>query len=383
MSLLPPSPPAAAAAVAAAPLESLPNELLDQIISCLAISPPSPSRLNEPPTHRITKDATTRDLKSLALVSSRLLALVRPRLFVHACFDLKEADGFFAFVAQAGLAQNVSSLVVRGKDSPENREDPGWWRRVLDELDPVQITLIAPPAFIGATLGTRIMDGHSWAFEIPLQMIRLERDGRPGQQKQQQQHMQQHMQGDGCPSVLAARTWRSFHFNESSSLKAYSHYEYFLFQVPSLFTHWGSLASPPGRPSDLPESLSLNCLTSFNYTAVFPFYNHVKLVLDTVCLMTNLQSFTTQLAPCLNDRVTEVEQRGSIDPSDPWMELATGYSLIAHAVRDLGAQGCLQWYKTCDYQFDALRPELSSILGDLLGGAQWAHDGHGVWRRLP
>lgn len=359
------------------PLESLPNELLDQIISSLATSPPSPSRLNQPPTYRVTKDATTRDLKNLSLVSSSLLALVRPRLFVHACFDLRDEDDFFAFVAQAHLAQNVSSVVVRGRDSPENREDPGWWRRVLCELDPVQITLVAPPLFIGATLGTRIMDVHSWAFEIPLQMIHLERDGRPGDYPRSPFQVL-----DGRSSVLSARAWRSFHFNESSSLKAYSHYEYFLFQVPSLFTHWGSLASPPGRPTDLPVSLSLNRLTTFSYTAVFPFYNHVKLVLDTVCLMTNLQSFTTQLAPCLNDRVTEVEQRGSIDPSDPWMELATGYSLIAHAVRDLGSQGCLRWYKACDYQFDALRPELSSILGDLLGGTQWAHDGHGIWSKV-
>lgn len=371
----------AAAAAAAVPcssstLEALPNELLDQIISVLATAPPSPSRLNQPPTHRVTKDATTRDLKSLSLASRSLLALVRPRLFVHACFDLRDADDFFAFVTQAHLAQNVSSVVVRGRDSPENREDPGWWRRVLCELDPVQITLVAPPSFIGATLGTRIMDGHGWAFEIPLQMIRLERDGRPGD------YGSVEVLPEGCSSVLGARAWRSFYFNESSSLKAYSHYEYFLFQVPSLFTHWGSLASPPGRPSDLPESLSLNRLTTFSYTAVFPFYNHVKLVLDAVCLMTNLQSFTTQLAPCLNDRVTEVEQRGSIDPSDPWMELATGYSLIAHAVRDLGSQGCLRLYKTCDYQFDALRPELSSILGDLLGGARWAHDGQGVWRKV-
>lgn len=357
------------------PLESLPNELLDQIISSLATSPPSVTRLSQPPTYRITR-GVTRDLKHLSLVSSGLCALVRPHLFVHACFDLKDQDQFFAFIAQADLAQNVSSVVARGGDSPENREDQFWWRRVLCDLDPVRITLVAPPSFIGATLETHIMDGHGWAFEIPLQIVHLERDGRSGDMRGRSPLMEE------PSSILSARAWRAFQFNESSSLKAYSHYEYFLFQVPSLFTRWGSLASPPSRPAELPESLSLNRLTTFNYTAVFPFYNHVNLVLSAVCLMTSLQSFSTQLAPSLNDRVIELEQRGSIDPSDPWMELATGYSLIAHAVRDLGTEGCLRIYKACDYQFDALRPELSSILGDILGETQWTHDGQGVWRKV-
>lgn len=359
---------------APSPLECLPNELLDQIISSLATPPPSSKRLHQPPTHRITKN-TTRDLKNLSQTSSGLLALARPRLFTHACFNLKDEAKFLVFLARLDLARHVTSIVAKGNDSPENREDPFWWRRVLSYLDPLRITVVAPPPFVGAMLGTQIMDGHSWAFEIPLQMLHLERNGRQGG-RALSARLQEHS------SLLSARTWKSLWFNESSSLKAYSHYEYFLFQVPSLFTQWGSLASPPGRPAELPESLSLNRLTTFSYTAVFPFYNHVKLVLDAVCLMTSLQSLRTQLAPCQNDRVIELEQRGSIDPSDPWMELATAYSLIAHAVRDLGAKGCLRRFTAWDFQFDALRPELSSILNDILGETRWSHDGQGVWTRI-
>lgn len=357
---------------APSPLDSLPNELLDHVISCLATPPPSSVKLHEPPTHRITK-AASRDLKNLSLVSSGLLALVRPRLFAHACFALRDEAQFLAFIARWNLGRHVTSIVVKGDDSPENRGDAYWWRQVLRELDPLRIMVIAPPSFIGATIGTPIMEDHSWAFEISLQILHLERSSRQGHR--------------ACPSrlkehsnLLSIREWESLWFNESSSLKAYSHYEYFLLRVPSLFTQWGSLASPP-RPAELPESLSLNGLTTFCYTAVFPFYNHVKLVLDAVCLMTSLESLTTQLAPCQNDRVIELEQRASIDPSDPWMELATAYSLIGHAVRDLGAQGCLRYFKACDYQFDALRPELSSILDDILHGTQWTHDGQGVWIR--
>lgn len=355
------------------PLESLPKELLDQIISSLATSPPSLTKLHQPPSHRIAK-SNTRDLKNLSLVASGLCALVRPRLFAHTCFDLRDQTEFLDFVARSLLARHVTSILVRGNDSPENREDPFWWRRVLCDLDPLRITVVAPPPFIGAMLGTQIMEGHSWAFEIPFQSLHLERDGRQDQGNSIRLEEQ--------PSLLSAREWQFLHFNESSSLKAYSHYEYFLLRVPSVFDQWGSLAHPPDRPADLPSSLSLNRLTTFSYTAVFPFYNHVNLVLDAVCLMTSLQSLSTQLAPCQNDRVIELEQRGSIDPSDPWMELATAYSLIAHAVRQLGETGCLRWFRACDYQFEALRPELSSILDETFHETSWTYDGQNVWSRV-
>lgn len=353
------------------PLESLPNELLDYIISSVAASPPSLTRLQQPPSHRIAKNST-RDLKNLSLVSSGLCMLVRPRLFTHACFGLRNEHAFLDFVAQSDLKRHVTSIVVKGDDSPENREDPYWWRRVLCELDPLRITVVAPPSFIGAMLGTQIQEGHSWAFEIPFQVLHLGRDTRQDGSVRLEEHS----------SLLSSRDWQSLEFNEASSLKAYHHYEYFLLRVPSVFDQWGTLAHPPDRPADLPSTLSLNRLTTFSYTAVFPFYNHVNLVLDAVFLMTSLESLTTQLAPCQNDRVIEIEQRGSIDPSDPWMELATAYTLIAHAVKQLGDSGCLRRFQARDFQFEALRPELSSILDERFYDSPWAYDEEGVWNKV-
>ncbi|KAI9928978.1 hypothetical protein ASPWEDRAFT_37097 [Aspergillus wentii DTO 134E9] len=354
-------------------LELLPNELLDHIISYLSSNHPSSGQLHQPPSFRIVK-SHTRYLKNLSRVSSRLLELVRPQLFSHACFNVEDENKFLSFITQLDLARYVTSLVVKGSDySPDSREEPFWWRRVLCHLDPLHITVIAPPLFIGAALGTEFMSGHSWAFEIPLQTLYLE-------QERRHNHMQS-PQLESQSSILSTRTWKSMLFNEASSLRAYNHYEYFLFQVPSVFNKWGSLASIQTHPENLPQSLSLTSLTTFCYTAVFPFYNHVKLVLDTLSLMTSLQSFSVQLAPCQNDRVIEAEQRGSMDPSDPWMELATAYSLIAHSVRDLGQKGSLRKFQAYDYLFDPLRPELSSILGDVLNANEWAHDGSGTWTR--
>ncbi|PYH91842.1 hypothetical protein BO71DRAFT_401018 [Aspergillus ellipticus CBS 707.79] len=355
------------------PLDSLPNELLDQIIAHLSTSPPSPARLHQPPTPRITTSCT-RHLKNLSRTSARLRALVCPRLFSHACFDIQDVAQFLAFLSRLDLSRYVISIVAKGVDSPDQREDPFWWRPVLDCIDPLRVTVLAPPPFIAAMLDTQIMDGHSWAFEVPFHILQLEQTARL--------HPPAGVPAVEQPSsLLQTRAWSSLAFNESSSLKAYNHYEYFMFQVPSLFNKWGTVASIRPLPERLPLSRSLSSLTSFRYTAVFPFYNHVKLVLDAVGLMTNLRSFGVQLAPCRNDKITELEQRGSMDPSDPWMEIATGYSLIAHAVKHLGNNANLVEFSTYDYEFDALRPELSSILEDTLDNSDWVHNGHGTWTR--
>ncbi|GFF83189.1 hypothetical protein IFM61606_03431 [Aspergillus udagawae] len=352
------------------PFESLPNELIDQILSNLATDPPSLSRFDQPPCVRIVKSAT-RDLKNLSRTSSRFLEVTRPRLFAHASFDISEGERFLQFIQKWDLCRNVKSILARGDTGSDPHDDPSWWRRILHHLDPLRITLLAPPPFIGATLGTKIMDGHNWAFQISLQELQLERT-----ERQVAPPPVSHV--ETCSGLLAAREWSSLQFNESSSLKAYNHYEYFLFQVPSVFNKWGSLSQSHAESVSL--SLSFNKLTAFHYAAVFPFYNHVKLVLDSVKLMTSLRSLSVRLAPCLNDKATELEQRGSMDPSDPWMELATGYTLVAHAVRDLGNRRLVH-FCACDYESDALRPELSTILADVLGDSEWAHDGHGNWVR--
>ncbi|KAL4897178.1 hypothetical protein BDV59DRAFT_169953 [Aspergillus ambiguus] len=358
------------------PFEFLPNELLDEIIINLSNPPPSISRLHQPPGTRIAR-CDCRDLKNLARTSSRLRQVVIPRLFAHVSFDLQDVDHFLDFVHTWGLGRYVTSIVVKGRHSPNNCEDPFWWRQVLSHLHPLHITVLAPPTFIGAMMGTQIVDDHSWAFQIPLQLVQLERsieDTHP---------ISNPSQLDRASSLLQAGLWSSLLFNESSSLKAYNHYEYFLFQVPSLFSKWGQMASIKPRRERASLSHSLANLTSFRYTAVFPFYNHVKIVLNVVELMTNLRSLSVQLAPCENDKATELEQRGSMDPSDPWMELATGYSLIAHAVRDLGVRGRLVAFNTRDYSFDALRTELSGILGDVLDNSGWVHDNSGTWSKKP
>ncbi|KAL5001096.1 hypothetical protein BDV10DRAFT_192324 [Aspergillus recurvatus] len=355
-------------------MELLPNELLDEIIYFLSAPPPSLRRLHQPPSAR-TSESGTRPLKNLSLTCSRLLALARPRLFSHGCFELKDLDEYLSFVSKSDLSRYVASLVVE-IDGLNDRGNSGWWQRLLSSLAPRRLTVVAPPSVIGEMFGMQIPQEHNWAFEIPHQIVQLECDP---------QSYHAISQADGHATLLNYLPWTSMAFNESSSLKAYNHYEYFLYQVPSIFHRWSIWALdhfPSEQPPPHPHlSSPLGNLTSFTYIAVFPFYNHVQLVLDAVENMTSLYSLKIQLGPSQNDRVTELEQRGSMDPSDPWMELATGYSLIAHAVRNLGRRGRLSSFTSCDYEMEPVRAEIDVILGDILCDGPWTHDGHGTWTK--
>lgn len=351
-------------------LERLPNELLDQIIFSLTSEAPSLVRLHRPPKRCITQ-SQTRDLKHLSQTSHHFLDLVRPRLFTHTCLDLEDETDFQSFMSRTGLGRYVTSLVVTSVNASVDPAHQGWWRRVLQYLDPARLTLVAPPTFIGNVLNSQIMDGHSWAFDIQFQILQVERECSFSNTSQLPDL-------NHCDSLLLARPWTSMSFNESSSLKAYNHYEYFLSRVPSILGEWGIQLAPQGLP---PVELShmLRGLTSFSYTAVFPFYNHVKLVLDALVLMPQLHTLSMQLAPDEDNHITEAEQRGSMDPNDPWMELATSYTLIGFEVN---RHPSLVEFRSRDFHLEAIMPELAQVLEDSLGDSGWVSSEKGVWKRV-
>ncbi|CRL17716.1 unnamed protein product [Penicillium camemberti] len=355
------------------PLELLPNELLDQIIAYLTTEPPSFGKLHNTPSLELTQ-SPTKDLKHLELCSRCLFQLVRPQLFTHVRLSLHDEPDFHSFMVKSGLGQYVTSLVAIADETPDCQVNPLWWRRVLRYLDPRRILVIGPPVFIGNTLDSPINDGHHWAFDMPLQILLLERECKPRDPSQLPDL-------ENCTSLLASRPWTSMTFNESSSLKAYNHYEYFLSCVPSVLVEWGTRGIP-GTSRELERPISLPALlrdlTYFSYTAVFPFYNHSQIVMDAVVRMHRLQRLDVQLAPPQDNHITELEQRGSMDPNDPWMELTTSYSLIGYTVNLLP---CLQEFRCGDLHVEAMRQDLLAVLDDAIGDKGWVHDGRGVWRR--
>lgn len=361
------------------PLLQLPNELLHHIITILAPEPPSLAQLYLTPNPHLVRSEQDKNLKHLALTSSQFLDLVRPILFSHACLELKDEPDFRTFLVRSNLNRYVTSLVAISPPTPVYPDDPSWWRRVLRYLDPDRITLLAPPVFIGETLNASVQGGFNWAFEIDLQILQLERDTCPPRDLSSLQNLEY------CTNLLTARPWTSMTFNESSSLKAYHHYEYFLGRVPSFVGEWGFHLQPPAHSPDAdPEPPALPDLTtiletfvSFSYIAVFPFFNHMELILNTIAKMANLRQLTIQLAPDVNNHATELEQRGSLDPNDPWMELESAYSIIGWHIDQ---HPSIVEFRSRDLHVEAVRDDLIRVLQDNMG-TKWTYDGSGTWRR--
>ncbi|PYI33005.1 hypothetical protein BP00DRAFT_434857 [Aspergillus indologenus CBS 114.80] len=352
-------------------LENLPNEILDEIVSYLPVATPSESNFHHTPTTHFTA-SSTQNLKNAAQVSSRLLELVRSRLYAHSRFYLDDLYDFLNFVTSHRLERYITSLVVLLGNDPPRDLDINRLLRHLSNLNPLRITVLAPPSRIGAMLNTKAPEEHNWAFQITHQLCQWERSIPPESPV---------FTTNPSSNPLDIMAYSSLRFNEGSSLRAYAHYEYFLFEVPSVLGKWGTIASMGTEEEKLSISRGLRHLTSFSYTAIFPFYNHVKLVLDALQLMMNLQSFTVQLAPCSEDSAIDLANRGPIDPNDPWMELATGYDIIAHSIIELGRSASLVHFRTLDYQNEALRVELSQSLGAKFKDTEWETNGHGEWTK--
>ncbi|EEH47380.1 uncharacterized protein PADG_03478 [Paracoccidioides brasiliensis Pb18] len=353
-------------------IETLPNELLDHVLSYLSSDPPpSAQNLRQVPNYNITSSPGV-DLKNASRTSSRFRDLARPLLFAYTRHELRDQGRFLAFLRQHGLARHVQSVVVSVHSIFPGSEKSQWWKMLLEEVDPQDITIIAPPYVFADMALCNLNSAHSWAFELPLQTMQFH---------QPAQRLLDFAAPEADDTFFSVRPWTEILFNEGSSLKAYSNYEYYLLRVPSLMEHWGAV--DPLQSKDLPYPVgAISRLTSFHYTAVFPFYNHTNLVLKVIRNMSNLRHLSFQLAPEPTSTIFEEEQRtGTLDPNDPWMELDTSYSLISHSVRYLGVQGKLVEFRSFDFQLEALRDNLVSRIGSKLKG-KWVHDGCGLWLKI-
>ncbi|KAF3387208.1 hypothetical protein F1880_000175 [Penicillium rolfsii] len=347
-------------------LERLPNELLDQIIAYLDEEPPSQGGIYQEPDDNITT-SENKCLKYLSQSCARLATLVRPMLFVHARMVLPgELSQFCCFTHRWELARNIKSMTVLVTDEHIQRDAlRGWIDHLFGFIDPLRLTILAPPKFIGDALQDIIDERHGWAFGIKYQILQLEQNTYG--------NVAAH-QPDPSENILRTRPWTSFFFNEGSSLKAYNHYEYFLSRVPSVLGQWGedfTLMSYSLEHHGFFQGLQ--CLT---YIAIFPFYNHVELICIAMQLLPRLRVVTVQLAPDENNHATELEQRGSMDPNDPWMELESSYSVIGFKIR---THDSVEEFRTRDLHIEAVRPQLTRSLKDELHG--WMHDAIAGFRR--
>ena len=350
------------------PLTDLPSELIDHVFSFLDSAAPSDVKFNDHPTSTYTTAEDT-PLKDLSRVSRRLRGIILPRLFANVRLDPYKLTPFLAFIHQHDLAKIVQTVVAQ-LQGPCNHLHPAWWARLLNEVSTQSFTIICAPHIFAELVNTSIVGAEAWAFNMPYQLLRFR------QPRQTPESPQDHISLIDLPSLFSARKWTELSVNEGSSLKAYTTYEYFLRRTPSL------LATLHSSRSTIADNLFAN-LESFNFTAIFPFYNHVDEILKSVRKMKNLKILRTKLCPepdstVLND---EIEAAGGhIDVNDPWNEFDTAYNLIAHSVLYLTLEGQLQELHIDDIKMEGIRENIESSITQRLQ-EWWCYRGDGVWVR--
>lgn len=356
----------------------LPNEILSRIISFLDAPSPFDDNLLQKPVLEWPKNevqARSSDikprrtpLKSLASLNRLLRSLALPALFKHVIFDPVRLSDLLAFLGQNDLQQRVSSIVavVSGH---YNHVHPAWWARLLNEVPATRLSIIAAPHILAELTGVSAWSTDAWAFDIPYQILSFDQALEATRDK---------IHYEDLPNFLDARPWKSLTVNEGSSVLAYTTYEYFFRRTPSLL----SALSPSGSTSG--DVLFAN-LTTFQYVAIFPFYNHVDEVLKCIQKMTRLQKLSLKLCPDAGSTVLhdEIMAAGShLDINDPWNECDTSWRLIAHNVAALTSVGVLRELHMSDVQIEGVRESLEFTLNRILKES-WTYSGGGtgLWLR--
>ncbi|KAI9837134.1 MAG: hypothetical protein M1837_003130 [Sclerophora amabilis] len=365
-------------------LGELPNELLDKVYAYLDVLPPSRSNLEQDPSP--TRPETAPTLKQLSCTSRLWRSKTLPWLFRY-CYvnlhlespespqELTEAHWnilpFTRFLITAGLVTCVKSMVLHARQDFSLHE-PLWqrpsqkpharfnlgstlWPALYRVIAPEELMIVAPPATLGYLTGNTVDLADAWAFDIPFQVLSLSRSIITIPEVNRSDFV------NDSP-LLAAYPWKGMMLVEGSSIPAYHTYEYFLKTMPSVV--------PALR--DGPQGKSLQgSLTSFRYTAVFPFYNHLDFVLTFVKACDLLYKLRIRITPCKGSEMLECYM-DYLDPNDLWMEVDTSYTLILHTVHAMGLKGTLKEFVSddCVESEDIRHPE--SMFEHVLSG----------WRRL-
>jgi hypothetical protein len=363
-------------------LLGLPNEIISHILTfCDSVPPSLLSSQSEPVRPSISPDAIT-PLKEASILSHCIRRLALPLLFRNIYVTIEHLDALVAFTKSHNLNPHVITAQVF-LSGPSTHRQPFWWSVLLTHFPRLQtLTIIAPPSVFAEITSQPIKLTDQWAFKIPFQTIQLSLPLLTIQAPPDRST-------SNTTSLLTALPWTSLLINESSSLPAYTTYEYFLRHTPS-----------PLAPSPSPAALHLyHHLTHFTYTAIFPTYNHVAEVLDIASEhMPDLRCLTVKLLPDPSSTILQetLEKAGyHFDVNDPWNEFETSLTLVGAAVVAMsqGREGHVQGHRVGgklgrlevqDVAMEGVRDIIETTVTGLLGehqGLGWGYEGGGIWRR--
>ena len=321
-------------------LLDLPLEILEQITSILAEEPSlSAKLLNQEPSCAFLQ-SDYHPLKDFSQACHKTRGLCFTSLYSAVKVDINSIGDFLAFSDANDLPRHTDSLLLYSKSSSsiEENDQPSIWPpvcQIIDSVKPSVMKAMFAPSLFTEFLPYEIHLSNQWAFKIPFQVLQL---AMPRDLAQSSHTSQDAMKSQ---NVFQLREWTHCTFNQGSSVKAYSTYEYFYKQTPSIF-----LPTSPNSP--LMIGL-FGHLTTIDYIAVFPI-DHVADFCELMECMENLRILRVQFAPTLDDKVLDDPAAlGKSQPMDLWQEFESCYDTLAMYL-------CIAWGKgeTCPDEFVSL-----------------------------
>ncbi|KAI0153162.1 hypothetical protein GGR57DRAFT_147033 [Xylariaceae sp. FL1272] len=369
-------------------MDCLPVELWLQIIAHLDGRAPSEIHRHEPPRLMWFLDNPTsqKPLKTLSLVCKAMRILALPLLFrnvqwaPYICslrhFTLNPIP-LLRFVDKNDLVRHVVSftLLVSYDEPWDLSDDPyeglirpadlDWfWLQLFSVIDPLRVTLVAPPTTLAAVISRVVSLNDSWAFGENYHMFTLSRRTREGANGDPVSHHVPETEkpvhaNQAAPSsignpvsltssiygrrtstsvrprspppcvLFTSRRWTSLLLNEGSYTNTYRFQDFEELEPPSLLGAFlGTESYPNNRPLITPS------IVDFGYVAVFPPTSHVYTLLENVPVLDRL---FLQITPDPDNYIEEDADWENIDKAELWFQRSQTYSLLVRELMaDLG-----------------------------------------------
>ena len=344
-------------------LQNLPPEVIHHIVTFLDAQPPSEHHLFSEPLLR-NLNQSLQPLKALSLTNWKIRRVCMRLLLHHLRVDFVHAlNECIALLAkyQVNRARVKSAILCEDPTQQDGINTTQIWGTIADVLrriNPAIITIVFPPVTLSSLLILSDQLSDAWAFQIPLQTLRLEREELSTECANHDPGL--HLSYDGR-HVFGIRPWTRLSYNEGSSVPAYSTYEYFHLKKPSWI-----MQSSPSTLENWTSRGYLSHLTCFDYVSVFP-YQDMSALWSFCDQLRSLRLLRVQLTPCMEysatggTRSSDIES-GRADPKDLWMEFEKALTSLGTWLEEDCRLPRLERVELLDYANEALRKTMDRCL---------------------
>ncbi|KAJ4290617.1 hypothetical protein N0V90_010835 [Kalmusia sp. IMI 367209] len=301
-----------------------------------------------------------------------------PHMLWFPHFPRSFAD-FLRFMRQYELKHHIKSVVVHTNkeyglyDVPETDAYLGrvvheLWTQLFTSLDPTRIVVAAPPSTMAGLLDAHMLSSDAWAFDMKMHYVEF---------SMQEPSRLAHMDRNCRPwsnALVHRRPWTHLSYNEGSSIKAYSTYEYHLKKSPKML--YLTLIRLAKEVQDCCN------LQSFSFIGVFPFSTNMNTIIRILQKIPTLLELQFQLAPGPeNDLLSTPKKLGRAQASDLWLEWNGSYRTIAGLLGTYDFKDGAK-FVSGDCGEKRVAKEMEEYVESLQKrGLGWRKDSDGVWVR--